>query len=56
MIRLILSSFLVYYRGKFIERVSLPRFDRVPKAELYLNQIRKGIINGKDPKGLQQRI
>jgi len=29
--------------------VSLPRFERVPKAEIDLNQIRKGIINGKDP-------
>jgi hypothetical protein len=33
-----------------------PQFDRVPKAELDWKQIRKGIIKGKDPKGLQQRM
>src|SRR5450432_87175 len=34
----------------------LPRFERVPEAEIYSKQIRKGQINGKDPKGIQQRI
>ena len=29
--------------------MTLPRFERVPKAEIYSKQIRKGIINGKDP-------
>ena len=33
--------------------VILPRFERVPKAEIYSKQIRKGQINGKDSKGLQ---
>lgn len=33
-----------------------PRFDRVPKAELYSMQIGKGISNGKDPKSLHERV
>ena len=30
--------------------MTLPRFERIPKAEIYSKQIRKGQVNGKDPK------
>ncbi|WP_307811980.1 reverse transcriptase domain-containing protein [Ktedonobacter sp. SOSP1-85] len=36
--------------------VILPRFERVPKAEIYSKQIRKGLSHGKNPKGLYKRI
>jgi hypothetical protein len=36
--------------------VSLPQFERVPEAELYWNEIRKGRNLGQDPKSLHTRI
>jgi hypothetical protein len=41
-------------RGKAI--LILPRFERVPEAEIDSKQVRKGHSNGKDPEGLFKRI